>query len=360
MKPKCLLRLVLITLAMAAMAGASVAQQLSGNGYEISGKEPLLAGQTIYLLAPGKPSPWQDSTQVDAAGQFVLRGRVPVADVYILRVSHQFILKLVPLANQNERLTAQLDPEVLKMTKQPPTYMLSVSATPELELLREATHYLALRQAAVPAKDRQLREFKRELRAHASSYLAPYLAYNYLYKQDTERPFLDSLTTRFAREQPASPYLPRLRELLGVGAMLDIGAVAPDITLTGPDGQTVRLSSLRGRYVLLDFWASWCQPCREENSNTVAAYQKFQKHGPGFTVYSVSVDEDRAKWIRAVQEDKLPWMQVADLAGFKGATASLYKIRSIPTTYLLDPDGRIVAKDLRGGALSRELNRLLH
>lgn len=188
---------------------------------------------------------------------------------------------------------------------------------------------------------------------------APYLAFHYLRRHASARPLLDSLTTRFAQEQPDSPYLPRLREVLAAAPTLAIWALAPDFTLPDLHGQPVTLSSLRGRYVLVDFWASWCGPCREANSTVVAAYQRYYDRGPGFTVLSVSFDKQPAAWHKAVAQDTLPWTQVADQRGVQRPTGHLYQIVGIPATFLLDPAGRIIAKDLPGSALGRELDWLL-
>ncbi len=135
----------------------------------------------------------------------------------------------------------------------------------------------------------------------------------------------------------------------------EIGAVAPDFTLETITGDNLALSSLRGNYVLVDFWASWCRPCREENPNVIKAYNDFKEKG--FDVLSISLDRDSAAWKKAVEEDGLAWSQVIDGSG---DIATKYGVSSIPFTLLLDKDGKIVAKNLRGEELTNKLNELLN
>lgn len=131
------------------------------------------------------------------------------------------------------------------------------------------------------------------------------------------------------------------------------GAVAPDITQPTPQGSMLSLSSLRGQIVLIDFWASWCGPCRKENPNVVAAYNKY--HKAGFEIFGVSLDKDKQKWIDAIAQDGLIWKHVSDLGHWNSAPAQAYGVNSIPATVLLDKEGKIIARNLRGPALEAKL-----
>ncbi|WP_454801688.1 redoxin domain-containing protein [Mucilaginibacter phyllosphaerae] len=141
--------------------------------------------------------------------------------------------------------------------------------------------------------------------------------------------------------------------------LTSIGAVAPDFSQNDVNGKPVQLSSFKGKYVLVDFWASWCGPCRQENPNVVKLFNKYK--GKGFTVLGVSLDkpDGKAAWLAAIKNDGLTWTQVSDLKGWSNLAAGLYGVRSIPQNFLIDPQGKIVAKDLRGDDLDSTLEKLL-
>jgi peroxiredoxin len=136
-----------------------------------------------------------------------------------------------------------------------------------------------------------------------------------------------------------------------------IGVMAEDFSQDDIDGKAVKLSSFRGKYVLVDFWASWCGPCRAENPNVVKAYNKYKDKN--FTILSVSLDEDKNRWLHAIKQDGLTWTHVSDLHGWSNEVAVQYNIRSIPSNFLVDPQGRIIARNLRGPALEDKLDEIL-
>ncbi len=149
-------------------------------------------------------------------------------------------------------------------------------------------------------------------------------------------------------------YLKNSIDQLMVGA---VGTEAIDFTQNDPDGKPVTLSSFRGRYVLVDFWASWCVPCRQENPNVVNNYLRFKDKK--FTVLGVSLDRSREPWIKAIKDDNLAWTHVSDLKFWSNDVARKYQIQSIPHNFLVDPNGKIIARNLRGSELSERLGELL-
>ena len=148
-----------------------------------------------------------------------------------------------------------------------------------------------------------------------------------------------------------------LSEYIAFNKVGAVGTEALDFTQTDPDGKEVSLSSFKGKYVLVDFWASWCKPCRMENPNVVKAYNKFSPKN--FTVFGVSLDKEKDPWLKAIKTDNLNWPQVSDLQFWNNSAAVLYHVQGIPQNFLIDPNGKIVGRNLRGTDLEAKLCELL-
>lgn len=181
---------------------------------------------------------------------------------------------------------------------------------------------------------------------------AAYLLYRYF----TYQLPLEQLKATRAKISPALAASPYVTDLDGIITRLEnvqIGKTAPEFTLPDTAGVEVSLSDFRGKYVLLDFWASWCPPCRRENPNVVKAYQEYKDKN--FTIIGISLDNNKAKWLKAIQDDHLTWTHVSDLKYWDSEIPALYGVRGIPANVLLDPDGVIIAKNITGEELHAQL-----
>ena len=208
-----------------------------------------------------------------------------------------------------------------------------------------------LQEEYLQLEEQKREEVKKALRGMESS-IAHVYGVSYL-DQEADFPFLDSLSTRLIKDLPNSRYVKDFAQ--GVNSMRStvVGQVAPEISLPNPQGETKKLSDLRGNVVLIDFWAAWCGPCRRENPNVVKMYNKY--HDKGFEIFGVSLDRNKEDWVKAIEKDGLVWTQVSDLSYFNSEAARTYNINAIPATILLDKEGRIIARNLRGESLEAKL-----
>jgi len=188
-----------------------------------------------------------------------------------------------------------------------------------------------------------------------ASFISPYIIRNYL-SYDMDYPELDSLLTLLDSGVYRSKDYQNLFEHVTTLQNVAVGMPAVDFALNDTTGNPIAISSFKGEYLLIDFWASWCGPCRRENPNVVALYNDFKDKG--FEIIGVSFDDDGNKWVNAIHQDGLTWPHVSDLKGWGSAAGKLYGINSIPATVLLDRDGVIIAKNLRGDALRKKLEEL--
>ena len=189
----------------------------------------------------------------------------------------------------------------------------------------------------------------------ASPATAYFIVKDFAYKLNLEE--MKSVRAKLDASLDGTSYVQQIESMIARMEKVQVGSEAPDFTLPDVDGNPVSLSSFRGKYVLVDFWAAWCPDCRKENPNIVSAWEKYKNKN--FAVLGVSLDRNRDQWLAAIEKDQLTWTQVSDLKYWSSEAAVLYCIRWIPMSFLIDPDGKIVAIGLEGDELHNKLEELL-
>jgi peroxiredoxin len=310
------------------------------DGYHITGTVQGLPDGTWLYLRTATPDKEIDSCKITNGG-FSLSGRIdePAEQVY-LHTYHYTQYTSFWLENKNIRIS--LHTGEFKQAK------ITGSATQN-----EARHLDSLETGL--DRDRQQAIERNYVRSHPNSLVAANLlnVYTTTWGRDTTKILYDHLSDKIK----ASRYGKEINEYIQLNRPVSIGSHYADFGQTDTAGKTVRLSDIKAKYLLLDFWASWCAPCREENKELVSVYEKFKDKG--FVIVGVSMDDNKAFWLKAIADDKLTWMNLSDLRGGKNQASLIYGISAIPTNFLIDDKGVIVAAGLHGQALEDKLKDLL-
>ncbi|MCS7003748.1 MAG: redoxin family protein [Cytophagales bacterium] len=317
---------------------------------------------TLYKLIEGGREEVAQ-TKTDDGGNFSLRVKVKEPDFYLVKLGS--VEQTLFLRNTNVFLKFSSN-DSLQIEGSPDTEIYLAFRSLEKELEKQ---YEEIRNAYYEGKknesqaDADYKVFKEELNRKVFSFVKQYdtsliviLALQLL-DLDEKASEAYAYAEKLAKLYPNSTVAASFKNRLARMKQLDIGQIPPDISLPAPDGKQIALSSLRGKVVLIDFWASWCTPCRQEAPYVVEAYKKYKNKG--FEIYGVSLDRDKESWLQAIREDKMTWLHVSDLKFWNSAVVELYNLQGIPQTILLDREGKIIAKNLRGKALEAKLKEIL-
>ncbi|OUJ72146.1 redoxin domain-containing protein [Hymenobacter crusticola] len=313
--------------------------------FQFKGAVPALPQATLVLPAPGIPA----DRSPERLPIYLEKGTITVAGTD--RVMYA-AAEGTPLNHESTNLAAQ----VQSFRKQLDALYAAYEALPAAERATPAAE-AKLDQEANAVYEKRQQVYAAYLKAHPANPYSLYVLESYV----GPMPQASSYAALFGALDPSvrsSPYGKVMQQRIEQLQRVAIGAVAPDFSQANPDGKQLKLSALRGEYVLIDFWASWCAPCRQENPNLVKLYNAYK--AKGFTVLGVSLDnaQQRAAWLKAIDQDSLPWPQVSSLTK-PNPVALTYGVNAIPQNFLLDPQGRILAVNLRGEELSKKLAELL-
>lgn len=371
------------------LIGCLLPMSLMAQGtFNINGKvKDLKTGDRIYLFYQTDDQIKSDSTNVKD-GNFYFAGEVPHAVQATVCLNKNILVKKVDKDEKLDVFHFYIEPGKLNLNAADSLKNITITGS---QINNEANQWRALRKPAddkLTALDKEYAMLPDSLKrdkptfermvAHEKQYMQELNVAGLEFAKTHPKSYLSLIAlkqaaavaeTAVAATQAYYNLSPKLKNteigktivvLLASSAKTKIGEPAPEFTQSTPEDKAVKLSDFKGKYVLIDFWASWCGPCREENPNVVAAYNKYKDKG--FTILGVSLDNPGKKeaWMKAIADDKLPWTQVSDLKGWDNIVALQYGVRSVPTNFLVDPEGKIIAKDLKGETLNSKLAELFN
>ncbi|MBS3770532.1 MAG: AhpC/TSA family protein [Bacteroidales bacterium] len=364
------------------------------NQFSIEGNLDNANNERLYLLELKTDGVNKvDSVQLDQDGEFEFEGYTEVAKFFLVRTSPQNSVTLVVepdnhitlkgdaqnMGNDYKVSGSEGSREIMKLRKRLESTIASLDSlgqiyqnNPDQETQDDLKNRLNKESRKI-VQDQK--EYTKDFIDRNINSLASLMA---LYQQIGPRSYVlnpqqdfayfekvdSALMANYPNSEPVKSLHSQVEEMKkkmeadnAASERLGVGKEAPEIALPNPEGDTVRLSSLRGDYVLLDFWAAWCKPCRVENPNLVETYKKFKDED--FEIYQVSLDKSRSDWVNAIEKDELgDWYHVSDLEFWNSRAAQKYNIRSIPASFLLNKQGEIIAKNLRGDDLPAKLNEI--
>jgi peroxiredoxin len=364
----------LITIGLTSVLLFSCQKQAPIDQFLISGNiSGLASGQAILRRFDGESFKIADSTVI-SNGRFQFIGHIQNPELYRIFVrgydsyipvfidKSEITIKADTGSLYNAIVTGSISDSIYKkfcrfidstdMSMQP-----TVENIKQAEIECNASKVKIFESSLDSAYARQLEFTKQFVKENNKSTVALFVLYKYL-SGELSRAEIEKLYANIDSGLINSTYANCIKLQIEIIKRTEIGQKATDFSLPDTSGNSITLSSFLGKYVLVDFWASWCPSCRDENPNVVKAFNKYKNKG--FTVLGISFDTKHDRWLKAVYADKLTWTHLSDLRGWENAVGNLYGIRAIPSNLLISPDGKIIAKNIRGKALQDKLKEIIH
>ncbi|MEO5646953.1 MAG: TlpA disulfide reductase family protein [Chitinophagaceae bacterium] len=323
------------------------------DGFIINGSVTGFAdGTTVSFL--NEQTGTLDKQATIEKGKFIIKGKLAQPGYKGLVFGQE--QPLIPLFIENSNIRIAGDKNALDK--------LLITGSPTHDIFSEYTNHLKKYEKVFspdadydPIAIKHVVTLSEELvTKHPTSFVSP-LAILRLIQASEDAVKAEKLFDLLSKEVKASPIAVYTAHIIAESKVNPIGSVIPEFSQADTSGNTISISAFRGKYVLVDFWASWCGPCRRENPNVVAAFNKYKSKN--FTVVGVSLDQAKPAWMSAIKIDGLSWTQLSDLKGWGNSVAAQFQVKGIPQNFLLDPEGRIIAKNLHGPVLDKKLEALI-